>query len=232
MSPKITQIQDKFFKSIFSRKEIAIELFEKTLTQNIQTIIDIEKIELVSGSFVSGKLKEYFADLVYRCPLFEDGEVQIVLLLEHKSYQEDYPHFQLLQYFLNLWKQNTKQKQAPTFIIPIIFYHGKTTWHYQRMQDYFAQTPKQLLHYLPIFDYNLIDLSTMEDSQIEGFKNSFLAVSAFLLKYHHLKNYIKLKEDAFVKLMKKIDIEQDTELSESIFVYVQETNSLTKKRTF
>ncbi len=228
----LTKAQDKFFKAVFSRKEIVTELFEKTLSDDILPTLDLEKLELLSGSFVDGKLKEHFADLVYRCPLTDKGEVQIVLLLEHKSYQEAFPHFQLLQYFLGLWNQNIKQQVKPVFIIPIVFYHGKTTWHYQRMQDYFSDIPTPLLHYLPMFDYDLIDLSAMKDHQIEEFKNGFLAVSTFLLKHRHQQNYIKLLENQFVELMKRIDIQHDEELTESIFVYIQATNNLPSSELF
>ena len=222
----LTKIQDKFFKSVFSRKEIAMELFQNTLPSSIQTLLDFEKLMLVPNSFVNAKLKEHFADLVYRCPLIDAGEVHIVLLLEHKSYQEEYPHFQLLQYLLELWNQNKKQKEKPVFILPIVFYHGKTTWHYERMQDYFENIPQPLLRYLPTFDYDLIDLSQMEDHQIENFSNSFLAVSTFLLKYRHLQNYIKTKEKQLIKLTEKMDSQQSEELLESIFIYIQQTNNL------
>ena len=228
----LTKAQDKFFKAVFSRKEIVTELFEKTLSDDILPSLDLEKLELVSGSFVDGKLKEHFADLVYRCPLTDKGVVQIVLLLEHKSYQEALPHFQLLQYFLGLWNQNVKQQEKPVFIIPIVFYHGKTTWHYQRMQDYFEEIPTPLLRYLPMFDYDLIDLSAMKDHQIEEFKNGFLAVSTFLLKHRHQQNYIKVLETQFVSLMKRVENQEDEELSESIFVYIQATNDLPQSELF
>ena len=222
----LTKAQDKFFKAVFSRKEIVTELFQKTLPDDILPLLSLNGLELVSGSFVDGKLKEHFADLVYQCPLTDKGEVQIVLLLEHKSYQESFPHFQLLQYFLGLWSQNIKQQENPVFIIPIVFYHGKTTWHYQRMQDYFSDIPTPLLRYLPMFDYNLIDLSAMKDHQIEEFKNGFLAVSTFLLKHRHQQNYIKLLENQFVSLMKRVEIQKDEELMESILMYIQNTNDL------
>lgn len=222
----LTKAQDKFFKAVFSRKEIVTELFQKTLSDEILPLLNLNGLELVSGSFVDGKLKEHFADLVYRCPLTDKGEVQIVLLLEHKSYQEAFPHFQLLQYFLGLWNQNIKQQVKPVFIIPIVFYHGKTTWHYQRMQDYFSDIPTPLLRYLPMFDYDLIDLSAMKDHQIEDFKNGFLAVSTFLLKHRHQQNYIKTLEIQFVELMKKVNIQRDEQLLEAIFLYVQQTNNL------
>ncbi|MFN8353711.1 MAG: Rpn family recombination-promoting nuclease/putative transposase [Spirosomataceae bacterium] len=222
----LTKAQDKFFKAVFSRKEIVTELFQKTLSDEVLPLLNLDGLELVSGSFVDGKLKEHFADLVYRCHLTDKGEVQIVLLLEHKSYQEAFPHFQLLQYFLGLWNQHVKQQEKPVFIIPIVFYHGKTTWHYQRMQDYFSDIPTPLLRYLPMFDYDLIDLSAMKDHQIEDFKNGFLAVSTFLLKHRHQQNYIKVLENQFVSLMKRVEIQEDEELMESILMYIQNTNDL------
>ncbi|MFN8349460.1 MAG: Rpn family recombination-promoting nuclease/putative transposase [Spirosomataceae bacterium] len=222
----ITKAQDKFFKSVFSRKEIVIELFQKTLSEQVLPKLNLSELELVSGSFVDNKLKEHFADLVYRCPLTDQGEVQLVLLLEHKSYQEPYPHFQLLQYVLGLWNQNIKQQQKPVFVIPIVFYHGKTNWNYQPMQDYFQGIPTPLLRYLPLFDYDLIDLLAMSDSQIDQFRNGFLAVSTFLFKHRHQSNYIKVFEREFVELMKRIDFQTDEGLVETLLLYIQQTNDL------
>lgn len=223
----IKKAQDKFFKNVFSRKDIVTELFQKTLSEEVLPKLNLTELELVSGSFVDGKLKEHFADLVYRCPLIDQGEVQLVLLLEHKSYQEAYPHFQLLQYLLELWNQNIKQQQKPIFIIPIVFYHGKTNWNYQQMQDYFQGIPTPLLQrYLPLFEYDLIDLSTLSNAQIEQFKNGFLAVSTFLLKHRHQSNYIKVFEQEFVELMKKIAVEADEGLVETLLLYIQQTNDL------
>ena len=222
----ITKAQDKFFKSVFSRKEIVTELFQKTLSEEVLLKLNLAELELVSGSFVDGRLKEHYADLVYRCPFAGQGEVQLVLLLEHKSYQESYPHFQLMQYLLGLWNQNIKQQQKPVFVIPIVFYHGKTNWNYQPMQDYFPGIPTPLLRYLPLFDYDLIDLSTMSDSQIEQFRNGFLAVSTFLLKHRHELNYIKVFEREFVELMKRVEVQTDEGLVETLLLYIQQTNDL------
>lgn len=222
----ITKAQDKFFKSVFSRKEIVTELFQKTLSEEVLPKLNLAELELVSGSFVDGRLKEHYADLVYRCPFTGQGEVQLVLLLEHKSYQEPYPHFQLIQYVLGLWNQNIKQQQKPVFVIPIVFYHGKTNWNYQSMQDYFQGIPTPLLRYLPLFDYDLIDLSVMANAQIEQFRNSFLAVSTFLLKHRHQSNYIKVFEREFVELMKRIDFQTDEGLVETLLLYIQQTNDL------
>jgi hypothetical protein len=94
------------------------------------------------------------------------------------------------------------------------------------MQDYFQGIPTPLLRYLPLFDYDLIDLSVMANAQIEQFRNSFLAVSTFLLKHRHQSNYIKVFEREFVELMKRIDFQIDVGLVETLLLYIQQTNDL------
>lgn len=52
------------------------------------------------------------------------------------------------------------------------------------------------------------------------------------MKHRHQQNYIKLLENQFIELIKRIDIQHDEELSESIFVYIQSTNDLPQSELF
>jgi predicted transposase/invertase (TIGR01784 family) len=82
-------------------------------------------LKLSNGSFIDADLAEHLADLVYEVEYAGD-QASIILLFEHKSYQEDFPEWQLLRYMTNIWKEEQKQKKNSKIVIPIIIHHGKT----------------------------------------------------------------------------------------------------------
>ena len=107
---------DKFFKSLFSRKKEVIDFVKGAFPEKILKQIDFSSFQADPNSYVDKHLQEHFSDFVYNCN-YGDKQVKIALLFEHKSAKPPYPHFQLLQYFVNIQKQQTKQKKSP---IPVI----------------------------------------------------------------------------------------------------------------
>src|ERR1700712_2297198 len=96
----ISNIHDKFFKENFSKKEIAAEFLQTIFPETLKAVIDLASLELSNASFVDEELAENFADLVYLADYQGNTKVQISLLLEHKSFKDDYPHLQLMRYML------------------------------------------------------------------------------------------------------------------------------------
>ena len=133
----IDNVHDKFFKDSFSRKHLVEGLIEELFPKDLSQNIDLGSLEFSNSSFTDEKLEEHFADIVYQCNYKSNQKLRISLLFEHKSYQEKYPHFQLLRYLLNAWEQDIKEKKALTLTIPIIIYHGKNHWKYEPISQYF-----------------------------------------------------------------------------------------------
>ena len=217
-------IHDKFFKENFTRQDIATAFIEEVFPPALVTKLSLETLALTNVSYVVPNLEEYFADIVYTCAYrhAEDQQtVEIAILLEHKSYKETYPHFQLLRYMLNAWEQARKQDQRPTLLIPVIVYHGKTRWEYEGLSTYFGGVDADLSRYLPEFEYLLCDISRYSDEQILGFRNKFLATSLFLMK--HLENEQRLlaqRERLFVWLEDVSDSEYGANYLQATIVYL------------
>jgi predicted transposase YdaD len=72
---------------------------------------------------VDEKLSEYFSDTVYSCR-FQDTDIKIALLFEHKSSPDGDLPFQLHRYMANLWKNSERQNKPRLPVIPIVVYHG------------------------------------------------------------------------------------------------------------
>lgn len=183
MDKNLINSHDKFFKELFSRKEEVVEFVSKTLPTELTEKLNFESLELDNTEYVDKKLKTSFSDIVYNCVYGKKTKVKISLLFEHKSYQEKYPHLQLLSYMLNLWQAQIKQKHEFTPIIPIIFYHGKTKWNKKPFDDYFENIDETLQKFIPKFDYQLIDTYDYTDQQIkELFQSLELQIGLLLMK--------------------------------------------------
>ena len=226
----IDNIHDKFFKESFSRKETVKGLIQELFPVELRNNISLESLELTNNSFIDETLNEHFADLVYACQYKGKQQIQISFLFEHKSYQDPYPHLQLLRYLLNALEYNKKEKKPLTLTIPIVIYHGKKAWKYRPLSHYFKGIDEYLSHFLPEFDYLLIDISKFSDDDIFNFKNRFLALSMILLKNSRLKNSLVTIAESFIELMRDIENQGDMNYIKSVFIYTISTyEGLTKQ---
>jgi predicted transposase/invertase (TIGR01784 family) len=190
----IINVHDKFFKETFSRSEVAQSFIEELFPQEIKEKLNLKDLKRISESFIDDELEEYFSDIIYQTNL-SNQETLVTLLFEHKSYTVLFPHIQLLQYILNIWKQEIKDgKTVLSLVIPIVIHHGDKKWEYKSMKSYFVDLPPVLHKFIPDFDYVLFSLSDIEDDRLASIKNVILSMSAMLLKHSHDKN------DDFLKL--------------------------------
>jgi predicted transposase/invertase (TIGR01784 family) len=220
----IDNVHDKFFKESFSRKETVKGMIQELFPENLRNKINLESLELTNNSFTDETLNEHFADLVYRCEYQGKKTIRISFLFEHKSYQEQHPHLQLLRYILNALEQDKKEKRALTLTIPIVIYHGKKAWKYESLSQYFKGIDETLSQFIPDFDYLLYDISRFSDTEIVNFKNRFLALSLLLLKNSRLKKYLSIIEESLIELMRDIENQGDMNYITSVFVYTIFTN--------
>jgi predicted transposase/invertase (TIGR01784 family) len=230
---KIQNVHDKFFKETFSRIDVATNFLEELLDEKFVKKLNLSTLTMDNNSFVDEELEEHFADILYTCEYGDKSKVRIALLYEHKSYKEDYPHWQLIQYMINVWKSGFKQnKEKPIPVIPIILYHGKEKWVYQSMTSYFENLDEDLRKYIPDFEYHLINLNNIPDKQITDFKNKFLSISALLFKHSRYKKYVKKIENNLVELLKLIDNQGNNLFTTSVVLYIQNTDDLTFTELF
>ncbi len=142
--------------------------------------MDIDTLEHESGSYLDEKLKEQFADLVYRVDI-KGHQAYITFLFEHKSTRDRMVIFQILKYMISIWESKikealeTKKKTGNELatedieipiILPIVVYHDKYKWNIKRslgeMMPHFASLPVAVKEYIPNFEYLLADLPRLE----------------------------------------------------------------------
>ena len=226
----ITNVHDILFKDSFSRLEVAQSFIEELFPQELKEKINLKDLKRISESFIDDELEEYFSDIIYQTN-FSNQETLVTLLFEHKSYTVPFPHIQLLQYILNIWKQEIKDgKSVLSLVIPIVIHHGNKKWEYKSMKSYFIDLPQVLHSFIPDFDYLLFSLSDMADDQLISIKNVILSMSAMLLKHSHDENDEFLKLTPFwLEKLKELDAQQQLDFIKSSLVYIQNAINLTNK---
>jgi predicted transposase/invertase (TIGR01784 family) len=220
---------DKFFKETFSRVEVAQSFIEEVFPPDLLERLNLSALKRINDSFTDEELEEYLADIVYQTE-YAGQKTLVTLLFEHKSYVQKYPHLQLLQYILNVWKEERKQKKKLSVVIPIIIHHGEGTWKYKSMKSYFKGLHPSLDRFIPDFDYLLFTLDKIEDSQIAKFHNLLLSMTTMLLKHSHdeEKEFMKLSS-FWAEKLNRLDAAKQLEFIRTVFLYIETALNLTQE---
>lgn len=199
----LTNPHDKFFRQMFSKKEIAAEFLENYLPENLLKIIDTKSLEISKDSFVDSDYIEYFSDIVYNVKIKEEN-AYIYCLFEHKSYPQKDTAFQLLKYLVKLWELHRKQstqKLLPV-IIPILIYHGDKRYNIDKNFISIVNSRVNTEKYIPDFEFLFYDFSIYTDQQIIG--SIQLQITLKIMHSIYTKNNLEQNLDEIFKLIKKL----------------------------
>jgi len=180
---------DSFFRKILSDNEIATDYLKSYLPSNISEKLDFSTLTEVAHTYVSKELRQRFADIVFTCKLRNetDGElganVQISILIEHKSYVDKFAPFQIGSYLFSGYLKQIKNSEDLMPIIPILFYHGRDKWEHKSIPELFDNLGHDFLQFIPNFEYLNHSLWDLSDKQIEDLSNHFLTASLLTLKH-------------------------------------------------
>ncbi|ADB36119.1 Rpn family recombination-promoting nuclease/putative transposase [Spirosoma linguale] len=223
---------DRFFKESFSQPEILIDFLNAFAPEAVRERIDYTTLTREVDTFTDEQLAEHFADLVFSVQ-YNGQPIRLVILLEHKSYTEEYPHFQINRYLLNLWESQIKQKQPLTPVLPVLVYHGNRRWKQRSIPDYFAPLHETLTPYLPAFEYLLIDLSTLSDERLPTLQSDYARLTAILLQNSRRKRELTRLLDAFADVVRRLtDTTAGQRFVSTGFLYLSYTANLTKVELF
>ncbi|EIP97692.1 hypothetical protein OpiT1DRAFT_02139 [Opitutaceae bacterium TAV1] len=127
------QPHDKLFKTNFRDIPTAVAFFQNYLPARIVKKLDFSRIKVVPGSHVTGKLKSFESDLLFRVALKgkKDKEALVYLLFEHQYEEDRWIALRLLRYQVSIWetwlKEHPKATRLPV-IVPVVLAHNKTPW--------------------------------------------------------------------------------------------------------
>jgi len=229
MAEKQINPHDKFFKEVFSRKEEVQDFIRGFLPENLVRNIKFEALELDNNSYVDEKLQESFSDIVYNC-IYGENEIKLTLLFEHKSQPDKDIYLQLMKYMLNIWDTNKKQTKGKDYLVPvlpIVIYHGKTSWKHKAFHQYFNNLPQELIEFIPNFSYLLKDLHKASRHEILENYHSIILQSSFLVMKDIFNTLALISNlaDVFRQIYNINDEEYDKRFITALFHYLYYTNS-------
>ncbi len=176
MSEKIINPHDAFFKQYMGHAVAAADFLRHHLPPAMATLLDLDQLRLEKDSFVDESLRSNFSDLLYRTVTKDGTPVAIALLLEHKSYVDQWVGFQVLKYIERYWEHELQESGKLSPVMPIVVYHGVETWtvatqfarKLEGLKDPNAALNQIVGRYTPDFEYHLVNLTQLSDAEIRG----------------------------------------------------------------
>ncbi|WP_016761252.1 Rpn family recombination-promoting nuclease/putative transposase, partial [Leptospira weilii] len=146
---------DRLIRETFQDKKEAAIFFKNTLPPEVVKLLDLENLELSESSFISEELKQEQTDLLFQIPLKSGNKSNVYLLFEHKSYLENAIYIQLLGYLTEIYRNQQRNEESLSVVIPFVFYHGEKEWKLgDRFLDQFVLTSQEaeiLKDFIPDF---------------------------------------------------------------------------------
>jgi len=187
--PKIHQPDDRFFRHAMSKPEVAKRYIEH-FYPDIARITDLDSLKLESSLSIQPSLREFKADVIYRCRLkqSEEQHLYFCLLLEHKSQPDKYVSVQVGLYIMELMLRSVKEAgRQLELVLPIIFYNGKEKWQPLTLAELFADHPQLglLQPYIPNFSFVFQDVSQLSTEELLQLDLSFFRSAIMALSLRH-----------------------------------------------
>ena len=226
---------DKLFKYTLSIKSEAVALVKNFLSPELRDSLDFRTFKQENTSYITGKLEEYFSDIVWSCRLNNGKKIKITFLLEHKSYFDKKVIIQFLRYLTEAYDTmlNKEKEDKITLIVPVLVYHGKQKWSHRSLADLINIGDKKLLKYLPTFDFELIDLNTTTEKKVVDLREGYLLRSTFLL-FQNIGNadYVwQMHKELFIFAEEELTEHEIRSFVSVLLTYISRTHKFSKEES-
>jgi predicted transposase/invertase (TIGR01784 family) len=192
MAKRKKKLHDQFIKSVLGNRNRARDFLYRLLPPALSEQLDLSTLEAQAAGFVTHDLQELFSDALFRVQLKNEEECFVSILLEHKSYPDEYLAVQVLAYLAmgyraQVYQQAQEKKPAPLYpILPFVFRHGgRKTWVFRPLRQLIGARYKGLLEYVPHFTTIYTDLSAIPDSEIAATTEAWLRATLLTQRYGH-----------------------------------------------
>jgi predicted transposase/invertase (TIGR01784 family) len=162
----IHHIHDKGYKDLYSKKEIALDLFKNISNAAWTKNLKPEDLELSNNTFVTSDYEEKEADIIYKANV-NGKEVVFYILLEFQSTVDYTMPLRLLQYMCQIlnqysanvdYKKYDKNIKLPA-IVPIVLYNGQQVWDVPKQFRKMIYNEELFGNSLINFEYAVFDIS-------------------------------------------------------------------------
>lgn len=228
-SNQLAQPHDATFKKLFGEKEIARDVIEKNLPKEVLDQLDMNSLEKLDGSFINEKLEETFTDILYGVKI-NGSDAYLALLLEHKSYADKLGIFQVAGYVIDAWRKMIadNKKELPV-IVPIIIYHGKANWNYEKdirdMIPEFETLPEYLKQMLPVIRHEFINIGThTEEDMMEYDPLTRMVLRSFKYIYYDKETLVEMFIISVDEIQSVVSDEVFNKIINTLLLYYSSAN--------
>ena len=218
----IHHIHDKSYKDLYSKREVALDLFKNISNANWSKDLKAEDLTLVNNTYITADYEEREADIVYKANI-NNSEVVFYILLEFQSSVDYTMPLRLLFYMCEILKEyavNAKHKKYDKnvkipAIVPIVLYNGEQVWDVPNQFRKMIYNEELFGNNILNFEYDIFDISNDEklnkDALID-LKNVTAAIFLldqkmdaieFLERIKVIALYFNSLSDAEIKAIKK-----------------------------
>lgn len=199
----INQPHDKFFKAVFTDKEVAIDFLTNYLPAELLAITDLKTTTIEKDNYIDEELTEYYSDLLYKAKI-NQKDSYIYFLIEHKSYISYQTPYQILKYMIKIWEAKAEKAKRLPLIIPIVIYHGENKWQvdkkFIKMIEGIEELPPEIIKHIPAFEYILYDLTTYEIEELKGNIKLRETIKILQAISQDLEKFLKVIEETMITL--------------------------------
>lgn len=184
----IHHIHDKSYKDLYSKKEIATDLFKTLSNDSWVKYLKPEDLTLINKSYITSDYEETEADIVYKTNI-NDSEVFFYILLEFQSTVDYRMPLRLLFYMCEILREysvNANHKKYDKSIkipavIPIVLYNGDEVWNVPREFRKMIYNEELFSNNILNFKYDVFDISNDEKFEKNKLINMQNITSAIFL---------------------------------------------------
>lgn len=203
MKKDINNIHDKSYKSLYSNKEIFLDLIKEMLDVPWSKNLNPDDLILVNKSYITSDYEEKESDIVYRANV-GNAEVIFYVLLEFQSTVDYRMPLRLFFYISEILREyaknanhkaNDKNVKVPA-VIPIVLYNGNSPWDAAKSFRKIVSNEELFGDSIIDFRYNLFDVNN-EFTKEDLLKHRTITSAIFLLDQ-------KIKPIEFLQRIKAI----------------------------
>jgi len=226
----VPNYHDALFREVFQHPEVAAELLQETLPDQVVREVDWKSLQPQKDSFIGEKMEEYSADLLFRARIC-GKEGYLYLLFEHKSYPDPGALVQLLGYIVQIWRRKNPPGETELFpVLPLLVYQGKGSWNNPKqisgMIRGFEQFPEAIQQAQPNFRPFFIDLSHIPPDTIrkKGIAGVYLKLVHSIL-FDDWQDFVEESRKGFQMLEELETKELATQIMETMIRYILNVRS-------
>lgn len=201
---------DSLIKKAMENPIAAAEFLSEYLPTEFKEFVDLTTLKIEKESYVEDSLKTRFSDIVYSAKTKAENQEKadttlIYCLLEHQSKPDYWIAFRLMKYSLLLLEQHAKKRNKLPVIMPLVLYNGTKKYSAPLNLWQLFSNP-ELAKKAMSEDYNLIDLYTMSDEDINYEKH--LSFLLYCMKHIHDRDILAMLEEAMRRCKQALIIDK------------------------